>query len=380
METFKVAPFECKVRFFAMSPYLVLHVIKVLEARKCTLCKLHMTREKKELYLSSSPIYKGFLAIGIKHAVTCFLFGKEGVIFMGAKPKVTESWCLKCAQPLPINQFNKSYNPRHTTGVLPYCKDCCVKMARQYMDEVKTIEGTLYYMCQVVDLPYLKRVVDHTVGQINEDNKRVSNYIGRYIRSLGALHNKAQLRENVNYFSESDVDLRDMKSLRVSEVNKENAKRKMEELWGPDRAPFEIEYLESAFADYTKDVELDRFHEQLYRNLCLNDLEASQAKDAAERQKAVKQAIEIANQLGLNEIEEDKNEIELLLEHHNYQEEHFHPTEVYDKNMFADYFDSETYFDEHITRPNINALSNSKDYKITFDQINTYLDGKSSNG
>ena len=46
-----------------------------------------------------------------------------------------ESYCIGCGRSHPIEKFYKSPNPIHYNKVIPYCRDCCLRMVHDRIKE-----------------------------------------------------------------------------------------------------------------------------------------------------------------------------------------------------------------------------------------------------
>ena len=99
---------------------------------------------------------------------------------------ITESYCIGCGRPYPVNEFYKSKNPHHYNHYLPYCKECCGNMVRYYIRKYGNLESAMWMTCANLGIPFTRRAYNALEKKINEKVK------GRNIPNLMQSFRKQQ--------------------------------------------------------------------------------------------------------------------------------------------------------------------------------------------
>lgn len=92
--------------------------------------------------------------------------------------------CGFCNETKPTSKFNKSYNPLHVSGVLPYCKDCINKYC--YDDNGNVNLEKLKDLLRMIDRPYLH---DIFITSCNT-TKHTKSIVGVYFKNIGMQQNR----------------------------------------------------------------------------------------------------------------------------------------------------------------------------------------------
>ena len=101
--------------------------------------------------------------------------------------KPTESYCVGCGRMFEIDDFYKSINPWHATGVVPYCKECCKEIAQAYLKQTGSLESAIWASCAEIGVPFIKDAYDMFYNKIQNLKTKPSasyNYMGTYIACL----------------------------------------------------------------------------------------------------------------------------------------------------------------------------------------------------
>ena len=81
--------------------------------------------------------------------------------------------CIRDSREYPSDRF---YEHRNTEifpkGYIPYCKDCCNDMLQYYLKKTGTIEASMWYICALLDIPFIKRVFEKT-QELNKDTDTI---------------------------------------------------------------------------------------------------------------------------------------------------------------------------------------------------------------
>jgi hypothetical protein len=275
--------------------------------------------------------------------------------------KPVESFCIKCGRMLPIEDFYKSPNPNHALGVQPYCKSCANGLTNSYLKKYGNMEAAIFFTCADMGVPFIKKIYDTFSARLKELN--ISSYWGNYTSGFQANRSKAEKEAWVS-FDATDVDYKDIVSIQKSEKALLQEKEDLKYRWGEDKDLKQLAYLESRWSAYVKDKELDVAQEQLYRNLCLAELDIWEGNDV---DKAMKRQTEMMKSLGIDKFqaERGKTDAEQMIEYDIWLMENEEPAEYYkDKGMYQDFRGIHRAWVQEIKRPIINLITGSKDYDI----------------
>lgn len=290
---------------------------------------------------------------------------------MQISKKPTESYCVKCGRMLGIEDFNKSNNPKHSRGVLPYCKSCCKDIVNDYIKQTESLEAAVWLSCSEIGVPFIRKAFEHLEQKVRSQKHTGNysyNYFGNYLSSLSAIKTKSDKFLN---FSETDVPLGDIIKIRKSEeaINKEYEKFALD--WGQQTVE-DYQFLEYRFDVYTKDMALKPAQEMLYRQLCLVELakrKKEESGDATKDEQAM--ILNLLKTLKIDNFSEvkDKSLIEQTIERQNWEIENVEPSEVIDQEYYKDYCDIGKSWGKHIIRASKNLLLGSKDYPHITDEV-----------
>ena len=122
-----------------------------------------------------------------------------------AKTKAKSSvlcMCIKDGREYPSDRFYAHKNLEiFPKGYIPYCKDCCNDILQYYLKKTGTIEASIWYMCALLDIPFIKRVFEKVQDMHVETDKFFETY---YTYLWGAKSMKKAL-DTWESFSDSDV-------------------------------------------------------------------------------------------------------------------------------------------------------------------------------
>jgi len=285
--------------------------------------------------------------------------------------KPTESYCVGCGRTYEIDNFYKSINPWHATGVLPYCKECCKSISQHYLKQMGSMEATIFVTSAEIGVPYIKDAYDMYYTKLQGmQNKPGSNYnyIGNYITCLGI---KRGQKERWKTFADTDASFNELCSVKKEEqVFKLDEERFVLD-WG-DHDKEDYEFLEYRYDVYTNGVSLTPAQETLYRQLCLVELsKRSKEKKHETTDTEQKMILGLMAKLKIDQFADsaEKSLIEQLLETQIKEMEEKEPAELYDQpQLYKDFCGIGTYWNDNILRTLKNLLAGSKDYpKVTKD-------------
>ena len=279
----------------------------------------------------------------------------------GTRIKPVESFCVGCGRMYPIEDFYKSPNPHHANGVQPYCKECSNQLVNEYLEKYGNMEAAIFYTCADMGVPFIKKMYDSYLNRIKE--YKAKSYWGNYTMGFQANRSKAE-KEAWKGFDATDVDFRDIASIQKSEKAIQEELKELRYRWGEDKSIQQLQYLESRWSAYVNNKELDVAQEQLYRNLCLAELDIWESRDV---DKAIKRQSDMMKALGIDkfEVERRKTDVERMIEYDIWLMENEEPAEYYkDKGMYQDFRGIHAQWVKEIKRPILNLITGSKDYDI----------------
>ena len=279
-----------------------------------------------------------------------------------ANIKPVESFCIGCGRMYPIEDFYKSPNPHHANGVQPYCRECSNKLAQEYLKKYGNMEAAIFYTCADMGVPFVRKLYDMYMARIKD--YKAKSYWGNYTMGFQTKKTKAEQEAWVG-FDGTDVDFKDIASIQKSEKAIEEEMKELRYRWGEDKNTNQLQYLESRWSAYVNNKELDVAQEQLYRNLCLAELEIWENGDNVD--KAIKRQTDMMKALGIDkfEVERRKTDVEKMLEYDIWLLENEEPAEYYkDKGMYQDFRGIHAGWIREIKRPILNLITGSKDYDI----------------
>lgn len=279
----------------------------------------------------------------------------------GTNIKPVESFCVGCGRMYPIEDFYKSPNPHHANGVQPYCKECSNQLVNEYLKKYGNMEAAIFYTCADMGVPFIKKMYDSYLNRIKE--YKAKSYWGNYTMGFQANRSKAE-KEAWKGFDATDVDFRDIASIQKSEKAIQEELKELRYRWGEDKSIQQLQYLESRWSAYVNNKELDVAQEQLYRNLCLAELDIWESRDV---DKAIKRQSDMMKALGIDkfEVERRKTDVERMIEYDIWLMENEEPAEYYkDKGMYQDFRGIHAQWVKEIKRPILNLITGSKDYDI----------------
>ena len=279
----------------------------------------------------------------------------------GTRIKPVESFCVGCGRMYPIEDFYKSPNPHHANGVQPYCKECSNQLVNEYLKKYGNMEAAIFYTCADMGVPFIKKMYDSYLNRIKE--YKAKSYWGNYTMGFQANRSKAE-KEAWKGFDATDVDFRDIASIQKSEKAIQEELKELKYRWGEDKSIQQLQYLESRWSAYVNNKELDVAQEQLYRNLCLAELDIWESRDV---DKAIKRQSDMMKALGIDkfEVERRKTDVERMIEYDIWLMENEEPAEYYkDKGMYQDFRGIHAQWVKEIKRPILNLITGSKDYDI----------------
>lgn len=268
--------------------------------------------------------------------------------------------CNKCLREWSIDDFYKIKSTRYPNGITGFCKECINDIMNDNLKKHKSMEASIYFCCALIDVPFIRRVYEGFEDKISTMKSKTINYMGIYLSLMETMRKKT---DKWNEFSDSNIELGQIKKLRKHEKLLEDEMEELKLIWG-EKTLEQLEYLEYRYTVYTDNKNLTEYQSKLYRSLCLAELQEYENDDV---DRAVTRQGKIAQTLGIDKfnIEKEKTADERMLEVGIAKIEREKPAFHYkDKERYTDFMGFEEYFNAHIKRPFSNFLQGNKEYKI----------------
>lgn len=98
--------------------------------------------------------------------------------------------CYGCGKKQKRSEFYTSTDPFNTVGIIPYCKDCLEKIARNYNNNYKEFgdvtKASLMEACERADVPYLETLWDSSCNEVHDPSLKrpKTNVWAAYIKNV----------------------------------------------------------------------------------------------------------------------------------------------------------------------------------------------------
>ena len=298
---------------------------------------------------------------------------------MAVKTKAKSSvmcMCIKDGREYPSDRFYEHKNLEiFPKGYVPYCKDCCNDMLQYYLKKTGTIEASMWYVCALLDIPFIKRVFEKT----QELNRDTDKFIETYYNLLWGSKSMKKALDTWESFSDSDVSFEAISGVTKTDEGIKAQIEKLELDWGYQESEDDYKFLIYMYDKYTKNVTIENpQQDDLYRDLCLARLEkrkAEQGKIDTDISKIQGRILTLMNKLKLDEFESTKPKTvsEQLIFAKIAQIEQTKPADLYkEPNKYKDYSKLRKYMKDLVLRPALNTLVGNKDFNLNLDDVESY--------
>lgn len=98
--------------------------------------------------------------------------------------------CYGCGKKQKRSEFYSSTDPFNTVGIIPYCKDCLAKIARNYNKTYKAYgdvtKTSLMEACERADVPYIETLWESSCNEVHDPSlkKPKTNVWSAYIKNV----------------------------------------------------------------------------------------------------------------------------------------------------------------------------------------------------
>ena len=298
---------------------------------------------------------------------------------MAVKTKAKSSvmcMCIKDGREYPSDRFYEHKNLEiFPKGYVPYCKDCCNDMLQYYLKKTGTIEASMWYVCALLDIPFIKRVFEKT----QELNRDTDKFIETYYNLLWGNKSMKKALDTWESFSDSDVSFEAISGVTKTDEGIKAQIEKLELDWGYQESEDDYKFLIYMYDKYTKNVTIENpQQDDLYRDLCLARLEkrkAEQGKIDTDISKIQGRILTLMNKLKLDEFESTKPKTvsEQLIFAKIAQIEQTKPADLYkEPHKYKDYSKLRKYMKDLVLRPALNTLVGNKDFNLNLDDVESY--------
>ena len=299
----------------------------------------------------------------------------------------TTSVCVSCQREYPIDKFyprivDDKFSP---DGVIPYCADCCEEIIRENLTKVNSLESAMWLTCAKLDVPFIRKVFEKVEEQKSKyqqkSGKKDSEYtlFKYYYDYLWGSKSMGTAIDVWIDFSNTDVSMGEISSLKKSEEALNREIEKLELDWGVQEDIEDYKFLVYNFDKYTKDVgEMTPQQEDLYRDLCLARLEKRKIEEKkldGDLTKVQNRILNLMHKLNLDRFED--NQPKTLSEEFLFDKirmvEQTMPADFYkDKNLYKDMTKKRKLMTDLVYRPLANTLTGSRDFNIDINDIEKY--------
>ena len=297
---------------------------------------------------------------------------------MAVKTKAKSSvmcMCIKDGREYPSDRFYEHKNLEiFPKGYVPYCKDCCNDMLQYYLKKTGTIEASMWYVCALLDIPFIKRVFEKT----QELNRDTDKFVETYYNLLWGSRSMKKALDTWESFSDSDVGFEEI-STTVKDVEAIKIQKDTLELkWGLQESEEDYQYLEYLYDRYTQGVIKNPYQEDLYRDLCLARLEKrkiEQNKSSSDITKTQARILTLMNKLGIDDFEASKPKSlsEQLMFAKIAQIEMTKPCDLYkEPTKYKDFNKVKKYYKDICLRALKNTLAGTRDFDIDMTNLSDY--------
>lgn len=284
---------------------------------------------------------------------------------------------LQCVGTKKITDYFVSWS-KFDNGTVKYCKDCCDKIFKYYLEEYNDEKVALLYTLAKIDIPFIGQVYLDTLEKTNKFGNKVPLSVSSYISTL----HKSQTNKDIySDFSDTDCNVFELDIKGKSKSEKEEELSRLEKTWGIQDDISDYDFLEETFNRYTDGIDFVNSQQQdLYRDLCrdrlllrkINDNRYNGEETIDKVQNRISKTMSI---LKVDQFESNKaktlSEQSLfekirLCDANNVQDVYSEPSKYYDLNKIQ-------YYNEKFSlRPLANMLVGHRDFSVNLDDIEEY--------
>ena len=284
---------------------------------------------------------------------------------------------LQCVGTKKITDYFVSWS-KFDNGTVKYCKDCCDKIFKYYLEEYNDEKVALLYTLAKIDVPFIGQVYLDTLEKTNKFGNKVPLSVSSYISTL----HKSQTNKDIySDFSDTDCNVFKLDIKGKTKLQKEEELSRLEKTWGIQDDISDYDFLEETFNRYTDGIDFVNSQQQdLYRDLCrdrlllrkINDNRYNGEETIDKVQNRISKTMSI---LKVDQFESNKaktlSEQSLfekirLCDANNVQDVYSEPSKYYDLNKIQ-------YYNEKFSlRPLANMLVGHRDFSVNLDDIEEY--------
>lgn len=231
--------------------------------------------------------------------------------------------CTKCGKPKAKKYFYSTEQEQYSNiGIYPVCRDCCEEIAAKCVDRAYgDVTESVVMMCQKLDIPVIKEILDNVLAKTVDDEKIIYNgiYFREYMYSYNLyIHNNDNnVKESQRYFCYTNLNgvpfrrLSEICSLSAIYLNQNIAYdeedsvglsnselRNLKIKWG-DFPPEKIKRLESTYEEWYNRHEINngKNDEMFIKQICYEELGLIEARERNEPPKNTKALVDSLSSL-----------------------------------------------------------------------------------
>lgn len=281
---------------------------------------------------------------------------------------ITESYCIKCNRAYSVDDFYKSDNSHHSTGLMPYCKVCTKEIFQDNLKRFNSVRSALWVTCSEVGMPFIEKVYNHLMEKVETAKAEKTltntyNYWGNFMSSYMCLKKKT---DRWNSFGVTDVNMSEaIVDLDLEKMRKEKMQQFILD-WG-EQEDEDYAYLEYRWDFYTEEIKLTPAQESLYRKLCIAELDYRKAKEKNESGKEEQDSVlKLMKTLKIDNFtqKKEKSLTEQMLERQIWEIENTTPAECEDLEKYKDFCNIEADWFKYCVSAVKNLITGSKEYPL----------------
>jgi regulator of replication initiation timing len=121
--------------------------------------------------------------------------------------------CYGCGKKQKRSEFYSSTDPFNTVGIIPYCKDCLEKIARNYNPRYKEFgdvtKTSLMAACERADVPYIETLWESSCNEVNDPSlkKPKTNVWAAYIKNVKLRNYNGMRWRDGDLFKEGGINM-----------------------------------------------------------------------------------------------------------------------------------------------------------------------------
>ena len=278
--------------------------------------------------------------------------------------------CTCCGGSKRLGDFYVSNSDMYkSSGKLPICKKCVVKLYDGYKHRHEDEKYAIYYTCRKLDICF--NMVSFVQAVQEKDKGKTTSLCQLYMTKLNSLGKKSGAGDD---FDSSDILYEPTNGVaQNTDTDTFIATRDVVKRWGSNWTHEELEWLETNYHEWTTRHEANTLSlERIFQMICIKELEIRNArmqnKSTDKLEKSLRELLNDSNLTpkNMSAIHEDKNTKTFGLWLKDIEQHR--PAEYFeDKKIYHDFDGIGEYFDRFVLRPMKNLLTGTRDFDKEFN-------------